>query len=246
MNGVRSIYRRKGYCSLPLPRLCCLRRLLGRRGRSSWRHRNHARGATVGGRGWRHDNHRARQGNGHAYAADGGDVASNRTVTVDLDLATVEAAAATAVGATPGEFGQPGQVDDAGIVSNPRVTLTFAENTGSDTRSRTATGSITVRANDDADAENERVMVTGDAQGGGNANPTDPTPVNFTITDDETQTYVLTLDPVTHTSLNPPMEDEDIVVNLEAKPAHYQGGTTLTLQLAVNGGRATGYKATGD
>ena len=31
MNGVRSISMRKGYCSLPLPRLCCLRRLLGRR-----------------------------------------------------------------------------------------------------------------------------------------------------------------------------------------------------------------------
>ena len=173
------------------------------------------------------------------------DVASNRTVTVDLELATVDAAAATAVGATPGEFSQPGQVDDAGIVSNPRVTLTFAENTGAENRSRTATGSITVRANDDADAENERVMVTGDANGGGNANPGDPTAVMFTITDDDTQTYVLTLDPVTHTSLNPPMEDEDIVVNLEAKPRHYQGGTTLTLQLAVNGGRATGYSAMG-
>ena len=69
---------------------------------------------------------------------------------------------------------------------------------------------------------------------------------SFTITDDETQTYVLTLDPVTHVSTNPPKEGEDIVVNLEAKPAHYQGGTTLTLQLAANGGRATGYSAMGD
>ena len=65
-------------------------------------------------------------------------------------------------GATMGEFGAAGQVNDAGIVSNPRVTLTFAENTGSADRSRTATGSITVRTNDDADAESERVMVTGD------------------------------------------------------------------------------------
>ena len=74
---------------------------------------------------------------------------------------------------------------------------------------------------------------------------TDPTPVTFSIADDETQTYVLVLDPVTHTSINPPKEGEDIVVNLEAKPAHVQGGTTLTLQMAVNGGRASGYTATG-
>ena len=171
-----------------------------------------------------------------------GDVASNRTVTVDVTLV-----AGTALGsATPAEVNAAGQVNDAGIVSNPRVTLTFAENTGSTTRSRTATGSITVRANDDADAESERVMVMGDANGGGNANVTDPTPVQFTIADDETQTYVLVLDPVTHTSIKPPMEGDDIVVNLEAKPRHYQGGTTLTLQLAANGGRATGYSAMGE
>ena len=173
---------------------------------------------------------------------DDGDVASNRTVTVDLTLA----AGAAQGSATMGEFGAAGQVNDAGIVSNPRVTLTFAENTGSADRSRTATGSITVRTNDDADAEGERVMVSGDAQGGGNASPGDPTPVTFSIADDETQTYVLTLDPVTHVSTNPPKEAEDIVVNLEAKPAHVQGGNTLTLQMAVNGGRATGYTATGE
>ena len=170
-----------------------------------------------------------------------GDVASDRTVTVDVALV----AGAAASGATMGEFAQEGQVNDAGIVSNPRVTLTFAENTGSTTRSRTATGSITVRANDDADAESERVMVTGDAQGGGNATVADPAPMNFTIADDETQTYVLVLDPVTHTSINSPKENGDIVVNLKAKPAHYQGGDTLTLQLSANGGRATGYTAMG-
>ena len=173
---------------------------------------------------------------------DSGDVASNRTVTVDLTLATGTAEG----GATAGEFGAAGQVNDAGIVSNPRVTLTFAENTGSADRSRTATGSITVRTNDDPDAEGERVMVSGDAQGGGNASPDDPAPVTFSIADDETQTYVLVLDPVTHVSTNPPKEGEEIVINLEAKPAHVQGGNTLTLQLALNGGRATGYTATGD
>ena len=168
------------------------------------------------------------------------DAASARTVTVDVTLT----GGAPAAGATMGEFGASGQVNDAGIVSNPRVTLTFAENTGSNNRSRTATGSITVRANDDADAESERVLATGDVTSPVGS-PDDAT-ASFTITDDETQTYVLTLDPVTHVSTNPPKEGEDIVVNLAAKPAHYQGGTTLTLQLAVNGGRATGYEATGD
>ena len=171
-----------------------------------------------------------------------GDNAADRAVTVDLMLAGGDAAG----GATMGEFGAAGQVNDAGIVSNPRVTLSFAENTGSTNRSRTATGSITVRSNDDNDAESERVMVSGTAGGGGNQNPDAPAPVTFTIADDETQTYVLTLDPVTHVSTNPPKEGEDIVINLEAKPAHVQGGNTLTLQTAVNGGRATGYTATGD
>ena len=171
-----------------------------------------------------------------------GDSAAARAVTVDLVLAAGEAQGS----ATAGEFGAAGQVNDAGIVSNPRVTLSFAENTGSTNRSRTATGSITVRSNDDNDAESERVMVSGTADGGGSANPDDPDAVTFTIADDETQTYVLTLDPVTHVSTNPPKEGEDIVINLEAKPAHVQGGNTLTLQLAANGGRATGYTATGD
>ena len=171
-----------------------------------------------------------------------GDSAANRAVTVDLTLA----GGAPQGSATMGEFNAEGQVNDAGIVSNPRVTLSFAENTGSADRSRTATGTITVRTNDDADAESERVMVSGVAEGGGNANPANPAAVTFSIADDETQTYVLTLDPVTHVSTNPPKEAEDIVVNLEAKPAHYQGGDTLTLQLSANGGRATGYTATGE
>ena len=171
-----------------------------------------------------------------------GDVASDRVVSVDLTLATSDAVP----GSTPGEFNEAGQIDDAGIVSNPRVLLVFAENTGSSARRRTATGTITVRANEDADAEHERVLVSGAASGGGNAPTPAPTPVSFTILDDETQTYVLTLNDRIHTSTNPPREGEDIEVTLKAKPVHYEGGSTLTLHLSKGGGRAVGYAATGE
>ena len=171
-----------------------------------------------------------------------GDVASDRVVSVDLTLATSDAVP----GSTPGEFNEAGQIDDAGIVSNPRVLLVFAQNTGSSARRRTATGTITVRANEDADAEHERVMVSGAASGGGDAPTPAPTPVSFTILDDETQTYVLTLNDRIHSSTNPPREGEDIEVTLEAKPVHYEGGSTLTLHLSKGGGRAVGYAATGE
>ena len=171
-----------------------------------------------------------------------GDVASNRVVSVDLTLATSDAVP----GSTPGEFDEAGQVNDAGIVSNRRVQLVFAENAGSTARRRTATGTITVRSNEDADAEHERVMVSGAASGGGNASTPAPTPVSFSILDDETQTYVLTLNDRIHTSTNPPREGEDIEVTLQAKPAHYEGGSTLTLHLRKGGGRATDYTATGE
>ena len=171
-----------------------------------------------------------------------GDVASNRVVSVDLTLATSDAVP----GSTPGEFDEAGQVDDAGIVSNRRVQLVFAENARSTARRRTATGTITVRSNEDADAEHERVLVSGAASGGGNAPTPAPTPVSFTILDDETQTYVLTLNDRIHSSTNPPREGEDIEVTLEAKPVHYEGGSTLTLHLSKGGGRAVGYAATGE
>ena len=171
-----------------------------------------------------------------------GDAASNRVVSVELTLATSDAIP----GSTPGEFNEAGQVDDAGIVSNPRVQLVFAENTGSTARRRTAAGTITVRANEDADAEHERVMVSGAASGGGRASTPAPTPASFSILDDETQTYILSLNDRTHTSSNPPREGEDIEVTLEAKPAHYEGGSTLTLHLRKGDGRATGYAATGE
>ena len=168
-----------------------------------------------------------------------GDSAAARTVTATVVLTGGDATAT----ATMGEFNETGQVNDAGIVSNPLVTLTFAENTaavGSTNRSRTATGTITVRTNQDNDAEDERVLATGTV-----ASPVGSPPAataSFTISDDETQTYVLTLNTTVHISSNPPKEVEDIQLFLEAKPPHYQGSETLTLQ--IDGPR--GYAAVGD
>ena len=158
----------------------------------------------------------------------------------------------TATVSTAGEFNAGGQVNDAGIVSSPRVTLVFAENTGTEDRDRTVTGSITVRSNDDADAEHEVVMVQLDATNGGLAagnaagTTTPPTPISFTILDNETQTYVLSLNPMEHSSSSPPKEGEPVLVNIDAKPPHYQLDKTLTLQLFQDGGRASGYSVFGD
>ena len=240
MNGVRSIFRRKGYLLTALAAAVLLAASSG----TAWAQQledvevtlEAPRTMAEGG-----DTTITVRGKAMVLPTpDAGDSAAARTVTVNVVLTGGEATAGT----TMGEFAATGQVNDAGIVSNPLVTLTFAENTGSANRSRTATGSVTVRANDDADAESERVLATGTVTSPVGS-PDDAT-ASFTITDDETQTYVLTLDPVTHVSTNPPKEGEDIVVNLEAKPAHYQGGDTLTLQLSANGGRATGYSAMGD
>ena len=243
MNGARTIFRRKGYLLTALAAAVLLAASSG----TAWAQQladvevtlEAPRTMAEGG-----DTTITVRGKATVLpTGDQTDAASARTVTVTVALTGVMDAPA---GTTEGEFGETGQVNDAGIVSNPQVTLTFAENTGSAgsaNRSRTATGTVTVRANDDADAESERVLATGTVVSP--VGSPEPAMASFTITDDETQTYVLTLDPVTHVSTNPPMEGEDIVVNLEAKPAHYQGGTTLTLQLAANGGRASGYSAMG-
>ena len=149
-----------------------------------------------------------------------GDESDTREVTIYLavDALDPEPSGST----TQGEFDVEGQVDDADIISNPRVVLTFSENTGSSARPRTVTGSITVRTNQDSDAENEEVNVilnmTGD-RGTGIVTPTagegdvpdqetaTVTPpmvalgtlelTDFKIDDDETQTYVLSLNTTT-------------------------------------------------
>ena len=181
-----------------------------------------------------------------------GDSSGNRRVTVNLRLDE-----GTSSSATMAEFDDSGQVDDADIISNPAVALIFAENTGSSPRMRTVTGSITVRTNHDTDAEDERVDVALDID----PNVQDDTGfdlpeanemelavpmdddldlVSFTIDDDETQAYVLTLG-TAHTSTTPPTEGGEIRLDIAAKPAHHQDGETITLQLSRSGGRTTGY-----
>ena len=167
MNGVRSIYRRKGYLLTALAAAVLLAASSG----TAWAQQleqasieitlEAPRSVGEGG-----DVTITVRGKAMVMttppAADGGDAATDRTITVDVDLATAEGRGRRPSAPRRVNLAISGQVNDAGIVSNPRVTLTFAENTGSNPRSRTATGTITVRTNDDADAEDERVMVTGD------------------------------------------------------------------------------------
>ena len=249
MNGVRSTYMRKGY----LPTALAAAVLLAASSGTAWAQQLEDVTVTLSAP------ERVGEGGDITVTVKGeatvnptpgtGDTASDREVTVNLMLA---AGIGTATVSTAGEFGQAGQVNDAGIVSSPRVTLVFAENTGTEDRDRTVTGSITVRSNDDADAEHEVVMVQLDTPNGGLAagnaagTTTEPTPVSFTILDNETQTYVLSLDPVEHSSASPPKEGEPVSVNIDAKPPHYQLNNTLTLQLFQDGGRASGYSVMGD
>ena len=62
--------------------------------------------------------------------------------------------------------------------------------------------------------------------------------VAFTIVDDETQTYVLSLNTGIHNSTNPPTEGSEIHLLAQAKPAHVDDSEELTLQLTENGERA--------
>ena len=168
--------------------------------------------------------------------------ATAQRVTVVLDFA------ASSVDGVTAEIDETGntQVDDVTIVSNPTATLTFAANTGGEDRVRTASTTVTVRTNNDDDAENEVVYVTAtDSTAGVTVDVTNTEDrVAFTIVDDETQTYALSL-ARTHTSTNPPKEAADVMATIAAKPPHYDDGVTLTLNIIQNGKRPSGYTAAG-
>ena len=177
--------------------------------------------------------------------------AAERTATVTLALSGVAGTGST----TMGESGITSQVDDGNIVTSRVVRLVFGENTGTSERTRRATGTVTVQTNQDPDAENEALSValTDDNNeqsitlGGVQVqeNAVDLTEgANFTVMDDETQTYALALARA-HDRTNPPMENGGIEVTLKAVPAHYQGGATFTLHVRQDGSRAAGYSAMG-
>ena len=193
--------------------------------------------------------------------------ATERTAVVNLMLNEVDGTPGVS---TTGDLDDPGQVTDANIVTNEQVRLVFGENTGSSERDRTATATATVQINDDPDAENEALSVwltkaTGSETeaaddaivlGGANVSvrPLEAASggaivvaaAEFTIMDTDDQTYVFDLDGLTHTRTNPPTENATISVKISAKPPHYQGGASLTLHLRQDGGRASGYTATGE
>ena len=238
MNGVRSIFRRKGYLLTALAAAVLLAASSG----TAWAQLTEA-SVTL------EAPPRVTEGSdvtitvrGKATVPMGTD--SPQRVTVSLGF--VPSSGSDSSPDVTAEFEEASQVDDATIVSNPTATLTFAANTGSTERERTATASVTVRTNHDEDAESEMVFLMA-------TDTTDNVDVTFTntaarvgfmIRDDDTQTYVLTLDPVTHAT-TPPKEGSPVMVKVAAKPGHYDNGKTLTLNVIQNGKRASGYSADG-
>ena len=228
MNGVRSIFRRKGYLLTALAAAVLLAASSG----TAW-----AQTVTVDSIVLSAPQRVAEGGDATITVTGRATVepdapATARSVTVELELAPAEK---SAVGGVTAEYDQGGQVDDAAIVSNPDVILTFGANTGTLNRERVATATVVVRTNDDGDAENEVVAVTGTL-----TNTVIERAV-FTIIDDETQDYVLALDPMAHRTV-PPTENVAISVDITADPPHYDDGGSLTLYLVnQDGQRAGGY-----
>ena len=235
MNGVRSISMRKGYL---LTALAAAVLLAASSGTAQAQTGLSAITATLEAPS------RVAEGDDITITVKGKATVAGETATAQRVTVVLDFAAATVVGVTA-EIDETGntQVDDVTIVSNPTATLTFAANTGDEPKDRTASTTVTVRTNHDDDAENEVVYVTGEEAGDVTVT-NDENRVAFTIVDDETQTYVLALDR-SHTSTNPPKEMAPVMATIQAKPAHYDDGVTLTLNVIQDGKRPSGYKAAG-
>ena len=160
------------------------------------------------------------------------DMASDRQVTVTLSVAMKE-------GAVTAEKGIRGQVDDV-VILNPTVTLNFPASSAP--RQRTATATVTIRTSHDLDAEDEAASITATTD---NVNIQ---PTTFTIADDETQEYKLTLGGIHAAPGSEPREgsdgstgNSDVMVDITAAPAHVDGSEELTLHIMQAGKQATGY-----
>ena len=240
MNGVRSIFRRKGYLLTALAAAVLLAASSG----TAWAQNVAAEITLVA------PPTPVTEGDDVVITVRGTAMVDAEDTTVAHRTATVELILNDAAAGATFELDDGGQVNDATIVSNPTVTLVFAASSAASPGTmRTATATVTVRTNHDSDAEDEVVAVSLSTDGddssniGGNAE--DVMAASFRIDDDETQTYALTLDSAHLGAGSEPREGVGFVVNVEAKPPHYEGGDTLTLQLSANGGRATGYSAKG-
>ena len=230
MNGARSTYMRKGYLLTALAAAVLLAASSG----TAYAQLSQLSETAV----TLEVPPRATEGNDIIVTVRGTARVAMETATATRVAVVVAFDASSEPGVTA-EFLQPSQVDDATIVSNPTATLTFAANSGGEAKMRTASATVTVRTNHDGDAENEAVVVTGTSDG-----DSDITNVSFTIVDDETQTYALSLAPI-HTASNPPKENSPVMVRIAAKPPHYDDMETLTLNVVQDGKRPSGYTAAG-
>ena len=238
MNGVRSIFRRKGYLLTALAAAVLL--------------------AASSGTAWAQVDATVTITAPRAPVAEGADVVitirgtamvTSAQNTAALRTATVELELNDAADDATFELDAGGQVDDATIVSNPEVDLVFAASSSTTGVERTATATVTIRTNHDSDAENE-VVSLGLAEVPAPVNVTGAAAVaaSFMIDDDETQAYSLTLARGHRQPGSEPRENSvvtgSVMVTVEADPPHYDDGKTLTLHVLDGGGkRARDYAA---
>ena len=129
--------------------------------------------------------------------------------------------------------------DDGDIILNPDngvVMVNFPPNTGADPKKDTQSAIVFLQTNNDLDAEREDFAVTITVSGGGfNLAPTGTEAddvkaglrIESTITDDEDQTYVLTVS----TKADDRKENSTITGTVTASPVHEQMAVPLRLHL---------------
>ena len=225
MNGARSTFMRKGYLLTALAAAVLLAASSG----TAWAQITVTGPATV------------TEGNSATYALTARASipvgASSTTVTVELELSAGTAEA----GITAAESGDYNQNLGAS------ATFTFPANpaTATSPLTSTQTASLVVQTSNDPDAEDEIVETEFDISSAGvgpllnaaasgralaiTATGPSAAPTSLKIDDDETQAYVLAVtSPVAPAK---PTEGTPVLVSLSARPAHDNGGLTLTLNL---------------
>ena len=229
MNGVRSIFRRKGYLFTALAAAVLLAASSGTALAQVTITGPALNTVTEGGNATYTVSVK-----GYVPAHDPGG-----NVTVQLGPIT-GAKGTTGSGQTAGEGGDI-STQLAGLQVS--VAIAFPPNaSATDAAAFSGSGSITVQTTQDADAENERFTfmpsIDGDQKVTANADGSTAlalaagAPTVLIIDDDETQTYVLAVDPATHK----PTEGIGVPVSLKAMPEHTpgEGGGSATLTVNID------------
>ena len=222
MNGVRSIFMRKGYW---LTALAAAVLLVASSGTAS---------AQVSTKA-------------PAKVAEGESITVTATAKAYVPAATTTATTVTVtVAALEGSSGTAtaGEREDLSLNLGDKIDLVFPANRGTAPVHTTVTGTLTIQTIHDPDAEDEDFTwtftlgpvgglvesLTGEGEPDTNErleNAATGDATAFTIDDDETQTYVLAVSPASQK----PAEGTGVMVSLSAMPKHEDGSETLTVNI---------------